>query len=160
MKTTLSIALLSLGLVAGAQAHTSGVQGSAGIGGSATVYGGSITGNAGSSSTGSAITTTEIDGAGRSIQRQANQTGATASIGGTIGANGVNVASGTTEFSNSQGFGSSSGDTPVKVGGSIVNGGEAFGDGEASAGVTSSFTKASIGGDLAIKGFEQIGSIH
>jgi hypothetical protein len=153
-KTLVSIALM---MFAGA-AMASGVQGSAGIGGSLTAFGGSISGNAGSSANSSSITTTEVVGSGSSFQHQANQTGSDASIGGTIGRNGVTVVTGANTVSTSEAFGHTSGDAPAKSGGSIVNGGTAFGDGEAVSGATSQFSKANIGADLKIGGFAQIGS--
>lgn len=135
-----------------------GIAGGLGIGGSVTQFGGSVSGNAGSSANSSSITSTEVVGAGSSFQHQANQTASGASIGGTIGRNGVVVNTGANTVSNSQGWGATSGDAPAKSQGSIVNGGTAFGDGEAVAGGTSAFTKAKIGAGLSLGGFAQIGS--
>lgn len=159
MKKSL-IASLLLSLVA-VSAHASGVQGAGEIGGKLTVFGGTVTGNAGSSASSSAQAATTVFGNGSSIQKQANVTSSGASVGGTINAGGVTVATNSFGNTTSTGSGKTFGDAPALSSDgtqSILNGGATVGDGEAVSGVTSSFSKAALGGSVKLSGFGEFGS--
>lgn len=143
-------AALAMAMV-GAQA--AGVAGGIVVVGGIEVATGSVTGQAGSVSQGSAIAGTEVIGTGNSYQHTDSVAGGSASIGGTVGFNGANVVTGTTQYATINSNGNVSGNTPmVGQDGSIINGTTGFASSTNSAAGTATFQKVGIGGVAGIGG--------
>lgn len=148
-------ALALVALSAGAYAHGNGngVGGGVVIGGAAAGYAGSVTGSAGSYSSGNAVAATQVNGYGSSFQHTDGFTGGTATVGGSVNHLGAQVVTGTTQVAQVNSYGSVSGNAPIEVaGGLIANGTGGLGKTDTYAGGTANFATGAIGGVIGIGG--------
>lgn len=161
-KSLFAVALMAMSAMAFAHGNGNNHQnnGGAAIGGSATVYGGTITAGATSVNHGEAVSATFISGNGYSNQFTKGSTIGAASAGGSIGSNGVAVNTATfqkTDFSSTGSIGG--GAEAMNAGSQILNGTQGFGSVKNDAAAAGSFVKGSIGGFAAIGGVT-IGNFH
>lgn len=120
------------------------------IGGFASGYEGTISGNANSVSNSMSVTASQVNGFGTSIQSNVTNTGGAATVGGVITPVGSLVTTDTTTWSNSTSQGSISGNAPIQVGDSLANASAGFGQTEVNAAGYSTFNSGAIGGILAV----------
>lgn len=151
----IAVAVASLSLSGAAFAHQASIQGQANIAGQLTITQATASGNAGSGSTGSAVTSAFTNGDGNSFQTANNSTGGNAAIGAKLSPSGVSVTSSSNEWSTSTANGTTAGTAPAFSSDgslSVENGANAFGENDSTSGVTSSFAAQQVGVKVAIQG--------
>lgn len=130
-----------------------GNNGGASIGGSGTIYGGTVTGGVTSINHGEATAATFISGQGFSNQWTSGNVTGSAFAGGTVSSSGVLVNTVTTQkvdFASNGNIGG--GAQAMNAGSQILNGTTGYGTIENDAVAVGTFNKASIGGFVGISG--------
>lgn len=142
----LALVALSMGV-----ASASGLGGGLVIGGAAAGYAGSVTGSAGSYSSGNAVAATQVNGYGSSFQHTDGFTAGTATVGGSVNHLGAQVVTGTTQVAQVNSYGNVSGNAPIEVaGGLIANGTGGLGKTDTFANGNAHFATGAIGGVIGI----------
>lgn len=153
-KIAIALALV-FGAAAAAQANASGINGAAGITGSASSYSGTITGSTANVGSSNSIAAAQTNGYGTSYQAASNTGTGISTAGGSISPSGVTTSTSQYTSSVSQTAGSITGNSPISGSdGSIMNGSSAFGQTTVANAANGTFQTGKIGGSLNVSGFE------